>query len=340
MDGYHSLDQLVGMSASMVDVLRMIELCIERDEPIILLVGEPGTGKSLVARAIHTCRSLSATPFIQVDCTKMSEVDLEKVLFGNRDSRGSRFPLFQRGAQGTSDSEEGTVFIAGIGHLPPFLQYKLERQLGGYFSGSQEKKENISGRPRIIASTSRNLKGLVERRIFSAELFALLRTTTIFLPPLRQRRECIPALVDHFIGYFNNHYGKTIRGVRLATMTLLQQYDWPGNVRELRHVIDCAVQHEKLSLLTSTYLPDEVYRQNSSSADDICDLKEAAVAESSWITLPPDGITLEGVEKKLIEQALQRFSGNQSKAARCLGMSRDTMRYRIKKFGLGRKETT
>ena len=317
----------------------MIEICAERDEPIILLIGEPGTGKSLVARAIHTCGSSPAAPFIKFDCTKMSEVDLEEKLFGHRD--GTAIPLPHLPQGNFSNPGEGTVFIAAIAHLPQVLQYKFGRHLSAWLSNLRIKEENLpTGQLRIIASTSRNLQESVEQGIFSAELFSLLRTTTVFLPPLRQRRECIPALVDHFIGYFNSHYGKTVRGIRLATMTLLQQYDWPGNVRELRHAVGYAVQRETSSLLTPAHLPVEVCRKNSFPDGGLGDLAETIAVEPSWITLPPDGITLEGVEKKLIEQALQRFSGNQSKAARCLGMSRDTIRYRIKKFGLGRKGST
>jgi len=339
VEGCRSFDQLVGMSASMVGVLRMIEVCAERDEPIILLIGERGTGKSLVARAIHTCGSRPSTPFIKFNCAEMSEVDLEEKLFGHRDGAVISMSPLQQG-EGTN-SRGGTVFIAAIGALPLFLQSKLSRQLDARLSSLRMQEKNLSREQlRIIVSTSHNLQELVERGIFSSKLFSLLRTTTVFLPPLRQRRECIPALVDHFISYFNSHYGKTVRGTRLATMTLLQQYDWPGNVRELRHAIGYAVQCENSSLLTSNHLPVEVCRENNFPDGRLSDLAERIAVEPSWITLPPDGMTLEGVEKKLIEQALQRFSGNQSKAARCLGMSRDTIRYRIKKFGLGRKGST
>ncbi len=332
----HTFDQLIGISASMVDVLRLIEFCAERGEPIILLHGEAGTGKSLVARAIHGCGSSSAAPFVEIDCKKMSDIDLDRELFGNRGALENRPSQLQRSL--LPHLSEGTVFVDGISHLALFLQDDFYRCLRAYLLSSRVEGGGLPGRLKIIASTRQSLKGLVERGIFSAELYSLLQVVTIFLPPLRQRRECIPALVNHFIGYYNTHYRKTVRGVRLATMTLLQQYDWPGNVRELRKAIGYAVQCETSSLLTSDYLPVEVCRQNSHLDHCSDDLAETTV-EPSCITLPPDGITLEGVEKKLIEQALQRFSGNQSKAARCLGMSRDTIRYRIKKFGLGRKES-
>lgn len=330
--GYYTFDQLIGISASMVDVLRMVESCAERSEPVILLNGETGTGKSLVARAIHSCRSGAATPFLEIDCTKRSDAILEKELFGDRpvvkSLPRSLFP--QLG--------EGTVFVDDIGHLAPFLQNALSLRLSDYLLSSPVKKGTLSGRLKIIASTRQSLQKLVEQGGFSPELFALLQPVTIFLPPLRQRRECIPALVNHFISYYNAHYRKMVRGVRLATMTLLQHYDWPGNVRQLRRTIGYAVQCETSSLLSSDYLPVEIC-QAGNHLDRCPEGFTGTAAEPDWITLPPDGITLEGVEKKLIEQALQRFSGNQSKAARCLGMSRDTMRYRIKKFGLGRKES-
>ncbi len=314
-DCAQNFDQLVGMSASMADVLRMIETCAEQTPPLILLNGEPGTGKSLVARAIHTCGINSTAPFTAFDCNQ------EGVLRGILSDRWWRL--------------QGTLFIARIDRLPPSLHDSLSRLLRTQLIQRQQVGgHHATGPSQVIISSSCNLQKLVEKQVFSAQLFSLL-PTTITLPPLRQRRECIPALVDHFIGYFNNYYKKSVHGVRLTTLKTLQFYDWPDNVRELRHAIETALKNETSSLLTTNYLPAEILRKSRFSEPHNTSAEVAA--EFPWMTLPPEGITLEGVEKKLLEQALQRFSGNQSKAARCLGLSRDTMRYRIKKYGLGQQ---
>ena len=336
MAHHHDLDQLVGMSATMVEVLRLIEVCSESDCRTILISGEHGTGKELVARIIHLCSCRRDAPFININCAAMPDHYSEQKSFGDKNGATADNLSLKKGIFGRTDG--GTVFLDEVGDIPPFIQRNFFKVLKACSCHRGGERTTPEANVRIIASTSLNLQNLVENGLFYGDLSSYLNNTSISLPPLRERRECIPALVDYFIGRFNIEYGKTVQGFKSATMTCLQQYDWPGNVRELRNAVKHAVMFETSPLLTSTHLPVEVCRRgNIPLQDDAFQIMpEDGVVGNPWIMLPPEGITLEGVEKKLIEQALNRFAGNQTKAARCLGMSRDTIRYRMKKFGLDR----
>lgn len=334
MNRHHSADQLVGMSATMVEVLRLIEVCADSDCRIILISGEAGTGKELVARTIHVCSCRRDAPFININCAAIPDhYSGEKLSIdknqGTVDNSSWGKGILNRAAG-------GTVFFDEISDMLLFIQNFFIKVLEACSPRQMGRQKTPDMDVCVIVATRQNLQGLLYNDLFSS-----LNITSIFLPPLRERRECIPALVDYFIGHYNRKYGKAIRGVKLATMTFLQHYDWPGNVRELRNTLGHAVKSETSPLLTSAHLPVDICQAGNASFQDnktaFQIMQEESVVGNPWIMLPPEGIALEGVEKKLIEQALIRFAGNQTKAARCLGMSRDTIRYRIKKFGLGRE---
>jgi DNA-binding NtrC family response regulator len=187
-----------------------------------------------------------------------------------------------------------------------------------------------------VTATNQDLPALVEQGLFRGDLYYRLNVMCIHLPPLRERIDCIPSLVDYFIGRLNAEYGKKVQGIEAETMAYLKQYDWPGNVRELRNTIERVMMLDPAPMLTPNFLPTEIKQPSAPILSDSYTPADSLSAggRNMDITLPPDGITLEEVEKMLIQQALLRYDGNQTKAATCLGMSRDTIRYRMKKFGL------
>lgn len=338
MNCQYDSDQLVGLSAAMIEVFRLIKICAESDCRTILISGESGTGKELVARTIHMRSCRCNAPFLDVDCASILENQLEEELFGCEKVVCSDGSCQEKGVFDYAD--EGTVFLGEVGDMPLFIQRKILKVLEARSFRRVGGQHNLEANVRIIAATNQDLKKSVESGVFRGDLYCRLNVMRIFLPPLRERRECIPGLVDYFIGRINAVYGKNVQGVESSTMTCLQQYDWPGNVRELRNALEHAMVLDTSPLLTSEYLPIEVRRGGKvkSRHDNVVQIiPQNSVNKHSGITLPPDGIALEGVEKKLIEQALLRFAGNQTKAARCLDMSRDTLRYRMKKFGLARE---
>ncbi len=331
----NDFDQLVGSSAKMIEVFKMTKICAESDCKTILILGESGTGKELVARAIHMHSSRSEAPFIDVNCAAIPDNLLENELFGHE--KGAFTDASQREEGIFECADGGTVFLDEIGDMPLAMQTKIlkvietrrYRRVGG--------RVNLEANVRIVAATNQDLPGLAEKGLFRGDLYYRLNVMCIHLPPLRERIECIPSLVDYFIGRLNAEYGKKVQGIEDETMAYLKQYAWPGNVRELRNAIERAMMLDPSTMLTPNFLPAEI-RQLAKPfiRADVVPEGETDTGEpfGSVIALPPDGITLDEVEKMLIQQALQRFNGNQTKAAHCLGMSRDTIRYRMKKFDL------
>jgi len=330
----YDYDNLIGNSSKMIEVFKMIKVCAETDAKIVLVLGESGTGKELVARAIHYHSARSQDPFIEINCAAIPDNLLENELFGHEkgaytDASKSHKGIFEAAAG-------GTVFLDEIGDMPLPMQAKILkvidarkfRRLGG--------SRDIDTDVRIIAATNQDLPYMVKEGSFRGDLFFRLNVMSIPLAPLRERKEDIPSLAAYFIERLNEEYGRGVQGTSPEALDCLQRYDWPGNVRELRNAMERAMMLEPGTMLSYEFFNHEIRQCGQAKTKGIAPASHEApaVAESGYITLPPHGISIEEVEKELIQQALARFSGNQTKAAQCLRMSRDTLRYRIKKFGL------
>jgi DNA-binding NtrC family response regulator len=315
---------VIGNSAAIQGVLEQARQIAALDEtPPVLISGETGTGKGLVARTIHASSPRAARPFIEVNCTALPATLMEAELFGHErgaftDAKESKLGLFEA-------AEGGFLFLDEVGDVELSLQGKLlkavEDRTVRRVGGVRDRRIDV----RILAATNRDLEREAERERFRRDLYFRLAVILLRLPPLRERGEDILSLADHFLARFSVKYGKSVARIESAARDLLLAYPWPGNVRELSHVIERAVlwsrgpslDVEHLSL--STPMPE---------AD--LDVPPPAAGPA----LPPRGTDLEQWERSIIEQALREADGNQTRAAQRLGISRDTLRYRLKKFGL------
>jgi len=325
--------QLVGESPAMRAVLdRARQVAALEDTPPVLITGETGTGKGLLARTIHASGRLTSKPFIELTCTALPANLIEAELFGYErgaftDAKESKIGLFEA-------AEGGTLFLDEVGDVEPSLQGKLlravEEGVVRRVGGLRDRKVNVH----IIAATNRDLERDAQTGNFRKDLFFRLAVIVLHLPPLRDRGDDVLMLADRFLARFTAKYGKDVHTIGPGARAAMRAYPWPGNVRELSHVIERAVlwsngptlEASSLSLM-STVAPSDATRH----ADD-ADANGGARSEA--MPLPPDGVELSHWERSLIEQALREAGGNQTKAAQRLGISRDTLRYRLKKFGL------
>ncbi|RLB71088.1 MAG: sigma-54-dependent Fis family transcriptional regulator [Deltaproteobacteria bacterium] len=329
-------DNLVGNCPKMIEVFKMIKVVADADDKTVLITGASGTGKELVARAIHLHSRRADEPFIEVNCAAIPESLLENELFGHE--RGAYTDASQRQKGIFELAKGGTVFLDELGDMPLGMQAKIlkvienkrYRRLGG---GS-----DVVTDARIIAATNQNLPELVKQGKFRADLFYRINVMNIDLPRLSERKMDIPHLVNYFIDQFNHEYGRNIEEVDARTMSCLMKYDWPGNVRELRNTIERAMMLEEGRVLGSDHLIREITDCTEAAAEENVLGDEDVGANDCFVLgnfrLPKEGISLEEVEKELIKMSLNRWGGNQTKAAECLRMSRDTLRYRMKKYGL------
>jgi DNA-binding NtrC family response regulator len=320
--GAGALEAIVGSSAAIEQVRTMISRLAASDTTTVLIEGESGSGKEVVARAIHFRSARSERPFLQVNCAALPEPLLESELFGHErgaftDAHAQKRGLFE-------SSEGGSVMLDEIGDLPPGGQAKLLRLLENKtfrrVGGVQELRADV----RVIAATNVNLEERVGEGRFRADLFFRLNVVRIAVPPLRDHPEDVPTLTAHFVARFNQEMKRNVLGVSAAAMEMLKGYHWPGNVRELRNVIERAfILHAGADEIRPEHLTPE--------------LRKVAPPRKQDKIVPnitEEGLVLDDVEKKLIAEAMERASGNQSKAARLLGVSRDTLRYRLKKHGM------
>jgi two-component system response regulator PilR (NtrC family) len=319
----HQFANIIGRSGSMLDVFKMIET-VARTNSTILLTGESGTGKGLVAQAIHFHSLRRERPMVSLNCGAMPETLLESELFGHM--RGA-FTGAEANKKGLLEvAEKGTIFLDEIGEMSAVMQVKFLRVL-------QERRfrrvgglEELQADIRVIAATNQDLAKAVADGRFREDLFYRINVIPIVLPPLRDRREDIPLLADHFLAKYAEQMAKPIAGIARAAHDLLQQYDWPGNIRELENVMERAVALERTPAILPESLPPAVRNGGGRGTPRAPD------------ALPEAGFDLEAhvkeIERAYIAQALERAGGVQVKAAELLGMSFRSFRYYVKKYNL------
>lgn len=316
--------RLIGASPAMEKLFATLRRLETVNAPTVLVVGESGTGKDLIAQAIHEQGPRREGPFMEVDCASLPEQLIESELFGHQrgaftDAKTTKRGLFEV-ARG------GTIFLDEIGEMSPGTQAKLLRALENRRFKRVGGTASIALDAGIIAATNRDLSEEVQEGRFRADLFYRLNVIRIEVPPLRERREDVPALVEHFLTRFASEFRRPVKGVTEEAMARLQAYPWPGNVRELRNVLERIVILEADEVIRVDQLPAEIrFGRNRQSA-----------GQSTRVpfVLPEEGVDLEEVEKSLLKQAMERTRGNQSAAARLLGISRYALRYRLEKYGL------
>ncbi len=311
-------DGLVGESRAVQAVLERARQVAALDEtPPVLLTGETGTGKGLLARAIHAAGPRATKPFIEVNCTALPATLMEAELFGHErgaftDAKESKPGLVEAAEGGFLFLDEiGDVDLAVQGKLLRVIEERAVRRVGSV----RERKVDV----RIMAATNRDLERAVGEERFRKDLYFRLAVIVLEVPPLRERGEDALLLTEHFLREFNAKYGKVVRDLSAAARDLLLSYPWPGNVRELSHVIERAVLWSRGPTLDVEHLSLT---------------RPVAASDHGDAAKPVDPATLPQWERTLIEQALRDAGGNQTKAAQRLGISRDTLRYRLKKFGL------
>ncbi len=314
---------IVGKSEIMQRISDLIEKVASSKASTVLIQGESGTGKGLIARAIHKKSSSRERPFIEITCSSLPETLLESELFGYEkgaftDAKSSKIGLVEL-AQG------GTLFLDEIGELPLNLQAKLLRLIETKCFRRIGGVKDIEVDTRVIAATNCDLKSAMEHGKFREDLYFRLMVIPIYVPPLRERKEDIPILARHFIGYFNEELKKYVRGVSKQAMEAMLEYNWPGNVRELRNTIERAILLESTDLILPEHLPKEITESLGS---------KVSPNNTSSSLLGSKPITLAEAEKIAIENALRWAGGNKSKAARLLGISRQTLRTKIRVLGL------
>jgi DNA-binding NtrC family response regulator len=312
----YQFKNIIAHSAKMQEVLATVER-VAPTNSTVLLGGESGVGKDLIARAIHEHSRRASGPFVKINTTAIPENLLESELFGYEKGAFTGAVTSKPGKFELAD--KGTIFLDEIGDVPPAVQVKLLRVLQEReferLGGTKTLKVDV----RLVAATNRDLRAALEEGAFREDLYYRLNVVPISIPPLREHKEDIPYLAEHFLARFVAESGKPIRGITPAAMRKLMEFHWPGNVRELENIIERAVA---------------LARGDTIDAADIhLDLSPPPATAGS-VPFLPEGMTLEQYEDELIREALRRARGNKSQAARLLGLSRNALRYRLSKIGV------
>ena len=336
--GYSSV---VGISPKMTELMSFVRKVAASAATTILIQGESGTGKDLIAKAIHYESSRQNKPFVAINCSAIPETLMEAELFGHEKGAFTDAKQMKKGLFETADG--GTLFLDEIGELSPLLQAKLLRVLEDQVIRRVGGVRDMQVDVRVIAASNRDLEKAVRESHFRQDLYYRLAIIAIFIPPLRERAEDILPLVDFFIDWYNRKFKKAIRGISPETRRLLLAHNWPGNVRELKNSIERAMILEEESILRPVYMPFAVgeaarsgltaFEHSSTPADGAG--KQLPNGRSlPRLYIPEEGTSLEEVERAMVELAMRQANGNQTHAARLLDISRDALRYKLKKFDL------
>jgi DNA-binding NtrC family response regulator len=307
---------IVGRSPQMASVADLLSRIAASPGSTVLVTGESGTGKDLVARQIHNQSQRAKRPFLNITCSALPGALLESELFGHE--RGAFTDAKQRKIGLLEHAEGGTVFLDEIGELELGLQAKLLRFLEDKTFRRVGGNVDIKADVRFVAATNVELREAVKRNTFREDLYYRLAVLMIRLPPLREREGDAELLASHFIDRFNREFGRSVKSVDQNALQLIRTYPWPGNVRELKNAMERAVLLARGDVLTRKDF----------------DMLASTSIEECTFKLPAGGLDMRDVEKNLVEQALKRTRGNRTRAAKLLGMNRDQIRYRIEHFGL------
>src|SRR5215475_5960408 len=332
--GYHDF---VGVSPKTTELMSFVEKVAASEATTILIQGESGTGKDLVAKTIHYESSRQNGPFVAINCSAIPETLMEAELFGHEKGAFTDAKQMKKGLFEAANG--GTLFLDEIGELSPLLQAKLLRVLEDQVIRRVGGVRDMQVDVRVIAASNRDLEKAVRESQFRQDLYYRLAIIAIFIPPLRDRREDILPLVDSFIDRYNQRFRKSIRGITDETRKLLLSHTWPGNVRELKNTIERAMILEEEQLLRPIYLPFAVADTSGRTAFERTAAPENGLALDNGrmlprLYIPEGGTSLEEVERAMVELAMRQSSGNQTQAAKLLDISRDALRYKLKKFGL------
>ncbi len=311
---------LIGCSPAMLALRELCDKVARSNASTVLIEGPSGAGKEMVARYIHFQSQRADKPFLAVNCTSLPEPLVESELLGHEkgaftDAKARKLGLFEL-------ADGGTVLLDEIGDMSLGTQAKILRLLDTKTFKRVGGTVDVQVDVRVIAVTHRHLRQLVDKGAFREDLFFRLNIVALVVPPLTQRVEDLWPLCAHFIARFNCEFGRQVQGIGPEALRLLQRYAWPGNVRELRNVIERAFILEASHELNVEHLPPEV-------------VSAPTMAAAKQVDPAAGDLDLNRAQVQLISDALQRVAGNQSRAAKLLGITRDTLRYRMKKLGLG-----
>jgi len=322
----HGAMRMIGSSPAMLEVMELVEKVCASQATTVLLEGDSGTGKNVVAKAIHYGSPRAERPFVNITCSALTETLLESELFGHERGAFTDAKMQKKGLLEVSDG--GTAFLDEIGEMGMAMQAKLLRFLEEKTFKRVGGTRDIEVEVRIIAATNRDLEQAVHTGGFREDLYYRLKVIPIRLPTLRERRDDIPLLMQHFLDHFNQEFHKSTTQVDPAAMEALMAYPWPGNIRELRNFVERIMILETKDTIELQDLPRAMRDGKSVSPGG------AGREKAEQVSMPVGSMTLEEMEREAIMRALDQVSHNQVRAAKLLGISRDTLRYRMKKFGL------